>query len=141
MTNAAMAQSINRLSQADDPKKALIDNIKQIHIDSYRLFEDDVLIGTYIRPEKTKGGIFLTDNAKQEDRFQGKVGLLLKAGPMAFKFDKSGQFHLEGDKPAVGDWVIYRPSDAWEISLNGVSCRIIRSCLIRGAVNDPASIW
>lgn len=136
-----MTLSINRLSQADDPKRGLLETIGVQNIESYRLFEDDVLIGTYIRPEKTKGGIILTDNAKQEDRFQGKVGLLLKVGPMAFKFDKSGQYHLEGDKPAVGDWVIYRPSDAWEISINGVSCRIIRSCLIRGAVNDPATIW
>jgi len=141
MSNAAMSLSINRLSQSDDPRKALLETIGKQNIDAYRVFEDDVLIATYIRPERTKGGIFLTDNAKQEDRFQGKVGLLLKVGCTAFRFDKSGQFAWEGDKPEVGDWVIYRPSDAWEMSINGVSCRLIRSSLIRGAVSDPTSIW
>lgn len=150
MSNAAMAQSIDRLSRATDPKTAIIKEIGQDVIDSYRLLEDDVLIGTYIRPERTKGGIILTDRSKEEDRFQGKVGLLLKMGPTAFRYDRSGLYNAydkskpnwEGcEAPQVGDWVVYRMSDAWEVSLRGVSCRIIRASLLRGAISDPMIIW
>lgn len=142
MSNAAISVAIDSLSKSTkDPKKALIEQIGELAIRGYRLMEDDVLLATYVRPEKTKGGIILTAKTKDEDRFQGKVGLLLKKGPAAFKYDKSGAFTYEGDPPEINDWVVYRPSDGWEIALNGVSCRLIRSCMLRGVVNDPETIW
>ena len=141
MSNAAISLSIDRMSKADDPRQAIIKEIGKANLDGYRLFDDDVLLGTYVRPEKTKGGIILTSKSKDEDRFQGKVGLLLKCGPTAFKYDRSGAYDFEGDKPAVGDWAVYRASDGWEMALNGVSCRIIRASMLRGIVSDPSSIW
>jgi co-chaperonin GroES (HSP10) len=141
MSNAAISISIEKLSKADDPKKALIDQIGELAIQGYELMEDDVLLATFVRPEKTKGGIIITPKAKEEDRFQGKVGLLLKKGPTAFKYDKSGHHYYEGEPPKIHDWVVYRPSEGWEIALNGVSCRLIRSAMIRGKVRDPETIW
>jgi hypothetical protein len=84
MSNALMANTLLALSQADDVKKALIDKTKDV-VASYKLFDDDVLLGTYIEPEKTAGGILKTQRMLDESRFQGKVGLLLKIGPSAFK--------------------------------------------------------
>lgn len=140
MSNALMTQTIERISQALDPKKGILDELKGAH-EKYTLYDDDVLVATYIRPEKTAGGIIMTTRAKEEDRYQGKAGLLLKIGPAAFKYDRTGQYSFEGDPPAVMDWVVYRPSDNWEISLNGVSCRVIRSSMLRGSIADPALIW
>lgn len=141
MSNSAISQAIERLSKATDPKMAIINEIGQDVINAYDVMEDDVLIGTYIRPERTKGGIILTDRMKEEDRFQGKVGLVLKMGPSAFKYDRSGQFPFEGNRPEIHAWAVYRASDAWEVAIKGVSCRLVRSALIRGFVDDPAVIW
>ncbi len=141
MRNAAISLSIDRLSRASDPKLAVIHEIGQDVIDDYRLFDDDLLLATYIRPERTAGGIILTDKAKEEDRYQGKAGLLLKAGPTAWKYDHSGVYHFEGEQPALHSWLIYRASEGWEMALKGVSCRIIRAKFIRGVVTDPTVIW
>lgn len=141
MSNAAISLAIDKISKAQDPKKALVEQIGELAIRGYKLMEDDVLLATYIRPEKTKGGIILTAKTKDEDRFQGKVGLLLKKGPTAFKYDRTGHHYYEGDAPEIHDWVVYRASEGWEIALNGVSCRVIKSSALRGAVTDPETIW
>ena len=56
---------------------------------------------------KTAGGIILPDvkgGSATEDKYQGKAGLIVKMGPIAFEDDASHKF---GDKkPKVGDWVI-----------------------------------
>lgn len=141
MSNAAIVQSIEKISRASDPKKGLLDAIGLAAIAGYTVLEDDVLLATYVRNEKTSGGIFIPSTSKQEDRFQGKVGLILKCGPLAFKYDKSGSYEYTGTPPKVNEWVVYRPSDGWEISLNGVSCRIIRAAMLRGVVTNPETIW
>lgn len=141
MSNAAMSQAIRRMAQAEDPKQAILDAIGHEVLDGIKMHEDDVLLGTYIPPEKTKGGIILTERAMDENRFQGKVGLLLKSGPTAWKYDRSGQYAYDGTPPQIGDWLIYRASDGWEIGLNGVSCRLIRASLTRSSVQDPSMIW
>ena len=102
---------------------------------------DRVILKTVEAEETTKGGIILTAKTKDEDRFQGKVGLLLKKGPTAFKYDRTGHHYYEGDAPEIHDWVVYRASEGWEIALNGVSCRVIKSSALRGAVTDPETIW
>lgn len=140
MSNALMSNRLLELSQADDVKKMLIEMTREV-VDTYELFDDDVLLGTYIEPEKTAGGIIKTHKALDESRWQGKVGLLLKIGPGAFKYDRSGVFKFEGKTPELHTWCVYRGSDGWEIGLNGVSCRIIRANALRGHGVNPKHIW
>ena len=40
-----------------------------------------------------------------------------------------------------GDWVLFRPSDGWQISINGVSCRIMDDIHIRGKLAHPDTVW
>jgi co-chaperonin GroES (HSP10) len=74
-----------------------------------------ILVGIYMRPEKTKSGLILTDQYREEDRFQGKAGLILKRGPMAFIDDDRVKFN--GLDPQVGDWVVFRPSDGMKLNI------------------------
>lgn len=108
-------------------------------LDGVELFHNQVLAAIYIRPEKTKGGIILTQNTRGEDIYQSKVGLVVKVGPDAFK-DPTGKWFndvtLQED-----DWIIFRPSDGWSITVNGVVCRILDDTLIRGKTDDPDRIW
>jgi len=98
-----------------------------------------VLVAQYIRPEKTLGGIYLADKTLQEDRFQGKVGLVLALGADAF-----ADF-AESERAALGDWIIYDPADAAELFIgdgkSGTPCRIIEDVAIKGACDDPTSIY
>jgi co-chaperonin GroES (HSP10) len=103
------------------------------------IFNNQILVAIYIRPEKTAGGILLTNNVRDEDKWQGKMGLVLKKGPSAFVDESQNWFN--GVDVAVGDWVIFRPSDGWGIEVNGVLCRLLDDTVIRGRAPNPDMIW
>lgn len=126
------------LSRASDAKKELQKQAGDLS--GLRIPNNLVLIATYIEPEMSPGGIIMVQKRLDESRYQGKVGLLLKAGPSAFKFTEGG-YAYEGDVPKVGDWIVYRASDGWEIFIRGVSCRYIDSDLIKSIVDDPTIIY
>ncbi len=67
-----------------------------------------ILVAIYYRPMKTSGGI-INPGAKEEDSHQGKIGLVLKMGPLAFAEDSNHAW--EGVSPKVGDWVQFRVGD------------------------------
>lgn len=103
------------------------------------IMHNQILVGIYMRPEKTAGGIILTDKTIDEDKWQGKVGLVLKTGPQAFKSDGTTDF--AGQSVAEGDWLIYRVSDGFAIDINGAHCRLLEDIHIKGRVTDPTVIY
>ena len=126
-----------KMAHAKDPRDELLNevgNIKEVEI-----FNNQILCAIYIRPQKTASGIILTEKYVDEDKYQGKVGLVLKMGPDAF-VDESGKW-FKNMKIKVGDWVVFRPSDGWSVSINGKSCRILDDVAIRGRVKSPDIIW
>ena len=126
-----------------DPKQALHSHLGDIS--GLEVLYNNILVATYIEPEKTVGGVYLPDRSLQEARFQGKVSLVIKLGPTAFKYD--GSFPYEGPKIEIGDWIICRPSDGFEMfsadqtRQSGTSCRIFEDRFVLGRVSDPAAIW
>lgn len=128
------ASSRLHLMQHDaDPKAATLAEIGDIS--GLTLTGRQVLIAIYRRPGITKGGILLTDAAKDEDLYQGKVGLIVKTGAFAFENDDDHRFG--GDLPKVGDWVFFRVADGWCLSVNGRPSRILQDNNIRGIVQHP----
>ena len=105
----------------------------------FEIFANRVLVGVYKRPEKTKSQILLPDQTRDEDKYQGKVGLIVKLGPTAFK-DASGGWQWPDDI-GLGDWVYYRASDGWALAVNQVECRQLDDMDIRGRVDEPDKIW
>jgi len=126
--------SKNKPQATADEIRASIEDVSKIEV-----MHNQILVGIYIRPEKTSGGIFLTEKTLDEDKWQGKVGLVLKAGPMAFQNEGNTDFH--GQSVNEGDWVIYRVSDGFSIDVNGVHCRLIEDVHIKGRVADPSVIY
>ncbi len=96
-----------RMTHDVDPKKVIHDELGDIS--EIELFHNQVLAAIYIRPEKTKSGLYLSNNTREEDKWQGKVGLIVKTGPDAFKDDTGKWFN--GVNINVGDWIYFRPSD------------------------------
>lgn len=106
------------------------------------LWHNQVLAAVYIRPEKTAGGVILPDytgGRRDEDKWQGKVGLIVKKGPYAFD-DPQGKW-FKGTKVSIEDWIFFRASDGWSITINGVICRILDDTAIKGKVDHPERVF
>ena len=90
-------------------KKEMLEALGDIR--GFEVWGDQVLLGVFVRPARTKGKIIYGGVAK-EDIWQGKVGLILAIGPDAFtEADKT----FNGRKPEVGDW-------AWH-NVNEITCQ------------------
>jgi len=119
-----------------DPKEKLLSELGDLS--DIQLGNSKVLVGVYIRPQKTKSGLWLTDKAVDEDRWQGKVGLVVKHGPLAF--DPENEW-FEGTNFKLHDWVFFRPSDGWSITINGVLCRVLGDTQIVGSAGHSDRVW
>lgn len=126
-----------RINHDVDPAKALQDQLG--NLDDIQVFNNEVLVATYVRPQKTKSGLHLPSQTIDEDRFQGKVGLVVKLGLQAF--DDPNNRWFKGTKVNVGDWVYFRVTDGWSINVHGVSCRMIDDTDIRGVTKYPDAVW
>jgi co-chaperonin GroES (HSP10) len=120
-----------------DPAKVILDEIGDTS--KVEVFNNQLLVAVYIRPEKTKSGLLLPGQTRDEDKFQSKVGLVLKKGPSAFQ-DTSGEWFQDIDID-VNEWIIMRSSDGWSITVNGVLCRMIDDMNVRGRVDHPDRVW
>jgi co-chaperonin GroES (HSP10) len=123
MPNAAMKHDI-------DPRDAIFASIGDLS--AYEIGPRQVLIATYRRPEKTIGGIVLPKSNLDEDLFQSKAGLIVKAG-------EDAQF--AGKDLNVGDWVVVRPSDCWALEVNFVHCRHVFDDQVKARIPHPGMIW
>ena len=137
MLTIASASKIEQISRSDDPKSAIIAAVGDLS--GTKVAADLVLLGTYIRNEKTSGGIIRPKETLQEDEYQGKVGLVLKRGPMAYGDWESPEFH--GEMAELHTWVVYAIKDAWPVQINGTACRFIPYDKIRMQVSNPAMVF
>ena len=120
-----------------DPKQLLLDKVGNIN--GIQLLNTQVLVAVYIRPEKTKGGIIYVDSTRDEDKYQSKVGLILKKGPTAFVEDGAKWF---GDVEFnEHDWLVFRPSDGWNIGVNGVWCRMLEDSSVKAKIDHPDAVF
>lgn len=117
----------------EDPKTEILGKIGDL--DTVEVYHNHLLVVTYVRPNKTKGGIFLTDTQRKEDEYQGKVGLVVKKGPMAFVDEGNIQFH--GQTVEVGDWITYKFSDGFPLEINGVHCRLLEDAHVKLRIAYP----
>jgi co-chaperonin GroES (HSP10) len=120
-----------------DPRDKIWKEIGKI--DNVRIYNNQVLIAIYERPEKTASGIFTTQQYRDEDKWQGKVGLVVKKGPTAFVDDEGKWFQQQNIK--VGDWVVFRPSDGWPLTVNGKMCRMLEDINLKGDIDHPDDVW
>ena len=126
-----------KMAHEMDPREKLLSDLGDLN--QIEVFNNQVLCAVYIRPSRTKSGIYLSDQTTDEDRFQSKVGLVVKMGSEAF-VDASGKWFSTVDIN-LNDWVVFRPSDGWNITVNGTLCRMIDDVDIRGRVHEPDQVW
>mgnify|MGYP000013353261 FL=1 len=129
--------TMRKMAHAQDPADVIRAEVG--NLDNVDVFHNQILVGIYTRPEKTAGGIILSESTKKEDVHQGVVGLVLKVGPMAFVDDGTTKFH--GQSVKAGEWVVYRTSDTHKVAINGVVCRLLEDSLVKLRVPHPDVVY
>jgi hypothetical protein len=133
-----------------DPKQAIVNDVGAL-LQNVKVPPYAVLLVMYERAagegdKKTKGGIILPQaqptGTMQEDTHQGKVGLIIKMGDLAFASDDSHKW--DGFAPQAGDWVAIRVGDTYSFDVPGPRrCRIVEDANIQMIVPDESfdAIW
>lgn len=123
------SKKLELLAQADNIEMELVRQVGDLS--GLRVFGKNLLVATYIRPEKTKGGIIRPVSDIQEDVYQGNVGLLIKAGEGFAKHEQKEMFR---------QWVIFGYNEGMKLRFNDVDCRIIALDRIKASVTDPSKV-
>jgi co-chaperonin GroES (HSP10) len=131
------ARKTSQLATAKDPKQALFDAVGDLS--GYDIFHNQILVAIYVRPNITAGGVWRPDDNIREDEYQGKVGLVVKVGPTAFRDTDDETF--DGQNVAVGDWVVFRTGDGWQLNIRDTACRILTDRTVRMRVKNPGDIF
>lgn len=131
------APKIEQISQSKDPMQAIIKAVGDLS--GVDVLTDLVLLGTFIRNERTAGGIIRPLDNVKEDENQGKVGLVLKCGPLAYADWEDDD--TRGQNAKLHTWVVFHNVHAWQIQLNGVACRLIPYDKLRMRLRDPNVVF
>jgi len=132
-----MAKNSMKMTHTVDPVNELRESVGDLS--GIKIYNNWILCAIYKRPEKTASGIILTDNTRKEDEYQGKVGLVLKKGPLAFVDDETTTFQEQNVN--IGEWIVFRSSDGWSLTVNGVLCRMMQDIQIRMAIPSPDVVF
>ena len=124
---------IDAISSAANPRQAIFDFVGDLT--DFEVIGDRVLVGIYMRPAKTKGGIIRPDSNKEEDVYQGKVGLVLKWGPDAFRNTETGELYSQTID--VGEWGVIFVGDGKQIEVNGTPCRLVKDTSFVAKIKNP----
>lgn len=135
---------------AADLKRELLAKLGDVS--EFEIAQNEVLLAIYQRPELTSGGIALVRPTLIEDKYQGKVGLVIKIGEHC-QFDRTDPYTdiQTGIPISVHDWVVVRPSDTWALDINMnpetlsskdfVACRLVKDKDIRAKIPHPGVVW
>lgn len=127
-----------KMVHVSDPADQIVKEVGDLS--KVDIFANQVLLGVYKRPDKTAGGVFLSDRTRGEDEHQGKVGLVLKLGPRAYVDDDENHFD-DSEKVKVGDWVVMWVTDGRKMIVNKQLCRVVRDFEIRMRIPAPDVVF
>lgn len=106
-------------------KRRVMDALSKLS--DMRVTLNRTLIAVWVRPEaRDLGGgkkLFMTDNTRAEDVYQGCTGLVIALGPQAFVSDANVHFEV---CPKIGDWVLFRRQNAGlRFKHNDIDCVLL----------------
>jgi len=123
----------------EDPAAVIWQDVRE-DLPKVTPMNQQVLVANYVRPAThTVGGVEIAEEAVDEDRYQGKIGMVLKKGPMAFVSEGAIQFHGQDVEP--GDWVVYRASEGLKGMIGNREVRFIADVHIRPKIAQPDAVF
>lgn len=136
MSSILPRRAMDEVSRSANPFEEILKKVGDL-ADVEVLF-NYVLLAAFVKPERTRGGIILTDSSKEEDIWQGKTGMVLKLGKDAFQDDETTVFN--GQTAEVGEWVVFKLGDAWKLTVREWPCLLVRDSSIKMKVTHPSII-
>ena len=111
-------------------------------LDQIEVVGQYVLVCAYIRPAtRTIGGVEIPETATEEDRYQGRVGLVLKVGHTAFLNTEHPPVDFGGFRCTPGQWIVYRPSDGIRFQIGKRDCRLIADVAVKMRLGTPDEVY
>lgn len=125
---------------AADPRAFLLERTELWRLQC-TVFHNWVITATYFLPHKIgRGkGLILPDIVHDEALYQGKVGLVIAKGPLAFRDDEHVKFM--GQDIAVGEWVSYDVMEGRQFTMDNIHCRRLKDTQIVMRIPDPRLIY
>lgn len=126
---------------AADPKAFLLDRT-ELWRSQCTVFHNWVITATYFLPHKIGSGkaqLYLPDVVHDEALYQGKIGLVVAKGPLAFVDDEHVKFC--GQNVEIGDWVQYDVMEGRQFTIDRVHCRRLKDTQIVMRVPDPRLVY
>lgn len=147
-------QTLGQMTDPDDQKEQIFKDVGPLDDGEYDVLDDHVLVAQYVTPgsvdmKRADGSTYkfqFTDNKVGEAQYQGKACLVLKIGPVAFRYLPNGQPY-EGIIPEVGDWVVVNASDGKPVGIKAldarehVICKLVPDRCIRQRIKDPRRVF
>jgi len=99
-----------------------------------------VLIKRQKAKDKTSGGIFLPDIAKDAEELLGIVAQVVDCGPMCWKDRDTGEPWSTGPWAKPGDFVVVPKFTHFRMTINEEEYRFINDDEIIAIVDDPSII-
>ena len=128
-----------------DTEREKKDILKRLgDLSSFDVFGNRVLVAQYIR-HRVSANIYAASQTQTEDRWQGKVGLVIRLGPQAFVDDD--RFNFCGKRAKVGDWVVFSVSDGTALdlvregSMDRVPCKMILDDQVAAVISRPDIVY
>jgi len=96
-----------------------------------------IVVLPYKGVEKTKGGLYLTDKAIEEQQLTTNVGLILSMGTDAYA-DK--EKFPNGPWCKKGDWIIFARYAGSRVKIEGGEIRILNDDEVLAKLKDPKDV-
>lgn len=128
---------------ARDPRQFLLDRTELWRTQCF-VFHNWIITATYFLPHKIgtgggRKGLYLPDVVHDEALYQGKVGLVIAKGPLAFRDDEHVKFM--GQDVEIGDWVVYDIMEGRQFTADRIHCRRLKDTQIVMRIPDPRLIY
>lgn len=129
------------MANKDKPQATYAEIMEGLGDAMLAVYGNEVLIGIYMQPQIRASGLIMPDQVRDEDKWQGKVGIVIAKGPLAFADDAENKVYFYGQNVYAGDHIVYRVSDGFPLDICGIHCRLLQDTEIRMKITDPAIIF
>lgn len=93
------------------------------------LFDREVMVAVYVRPQLSAAGLTGNSKTQAEDVIQGKVCLLVAAGPNAFRCETEADATLiygPSGPPKRGEWLMLRATEGTPVNICGPDATVVQ---------------
>jgi co-chaperonin GroES (HSP10) len=134
-----------RLGLIDNPTKLFERDKRYIwervgNLKGFQLAGNNVLVAIWVTTQNRTGSIILPETTANEDKWQGKAGMVIGMGPHAYVSDQHRTF-LNEEIPAIGDWVLFRKGDGPMLQVWGHECIMLDDQSIRAILDRPDAVF